>query len=95
MSTADDGPGTDHVIDDIIVVIGHPFGDIELPLSDWIATGPGPRPFVRPVRARSRTTGREVPLSAIPLQYRNDDESRTAIREGRIDDPWPGRARPS
>ena len=36
--------------DDILVVIGHPFGDIEVPLAVWIAAGPGPRPLVRPIR---------------------------------------------
>jgi hypothetical protein len=75
-------------VDDILVVIGHPFGDVEVPLADWIATGPGPRPLVRPVRARSRSTGQPLPLSVIPLRYRNDEESRQAIRDGLLDDPW-------
>jgi hypothetical protein len=76
--------------DDVLVVIGHPFGDIEVPLAVWIATGPGPRPFVRPVQARSRSTGQLLPLSAIPLRYRNDAQSRKAIRDGLLDEPWPG-----
>jgi hypothetical protein len=74
--------------DDILVVIGHPFGDVEVSLADWIATGPGPRPLVCPVRARSRSTGLPVPLSAIPLRYRNDAQSRRAIQDGELDDPW-------
>ncbi|GIF47941.1 hypothetical protein Afe04nite_24800 [Asanoa ferruginea] len=76
-------------IDDVLVVIGHPFGDAEVPLADWIATGPGPRRLVRPVRARSRSTGRPLPLSVVPLRYRNDGQSRRAIADGLVDDPWP------
>lgn len=75
--------------DDVLLVITHPFGDVEVPLADWIATGPGPRRFVRPVRAYSRSTGRRLPLSVIPLRYRNDEESRRAIADGLLDDPWP------
>lgn len=75
--------------EDIIVVIGHPFGDAETTLAHWIAVGPGPRPFVRPVSARRRSTGEPLPLSAIPFRYRNDEESRAAIRRGLIVDPWP------
>jgi hypothetical protein len=75
--------------DDVLLVITHPFGDVEVPLADWIATGPGPRRFVRPVRAYSRSTGSRLPLSVIPLRYRNDEESRRAIADGLLDDPWP------
>jgi hypothetical protein len=74
---------------DILVVIGHPFGDVEVPLTVWIARGPGPRPLVRPTRARSRSTGQPLPLSVIPLRYRNDEEARQAIHDGLIDNPWP------
>jgi hypothetical protein len=74
--------------DDILVVIGHPFGDLTVPLGHWIATGPGPRASVRPLSARSRATGEPLPLSVIPLRYRNDDEARQAIRDGRVEDPW-------
>jgi hypothetical protein len=76
-------------LDDILVIIGHPFGELEVPLPEWIATGPGPRPLVRPISARSKSTGEPVPLDVIPLRYRNDDESRQAIHDGRIADPWP------
>jgi hypothetical protein len=76
-------------LDDVLVVIGHPFGDIEVPLAEWIARGPGPRRFLRPVRARSRSTGEPLPLTVIPFQYRNDAESRKAIEEGRLANPWP------
>ncbi|MBO0869866.1 MAG: hypothetical protein J2P15_15000 [Micromonosporaceae bacterium] len=75
--------------DDILVVIGHPYRDIEVPLATWIAIGPGPRRFVRPVRARSRSTGEPLPLTVIPLRYRNDEQARKAIRDGLVEDPWP------
>ena len=75
--------------DDVLVVIGHSFGDVEVPLSVWIAKGPGPRPFVRPVRARSRSTGQTLPLTVIPLRYRNDLQSRRAIEDGLLENPWP------
>ena len=77
------------VPDDVLVAIGHPMGDIEVPLAVWIATGPGPRPLVRPIRARSHSTGQPLPLSIIPLQYRNDEQSRQAINDGHLANPWP------
>jgi hypothetical protein len=87
-----DAAGEPIDLDDVLVVIEHPFGEVEVPLKDWITTGPGPRRFVRPVRARSRTTGRRLPMTVIPLRYRNDRESRQAIADGRLDDPWPDAA---
>jgi hypothetical protein len=84
-----DAAGEPIDLDDVLVVIAHPFGDVEVPLADWIATGPGPRRFVRPVRARSQSTGRRLPLSVIPLRYRNDGQSRRAIADALIEDPWP------
>jgi hypothetical protein len=74
---------------DILVVVGHPFGDVEVPLAVWIATGPGPRPFVRPLRARSRSTGQPLPLTVIPLRYRNDEQAHQAIQAGLLESPWP------
>jgi hypothetical protein len=74
---------------DIIVVVRHPFGDVEATLAHWIATGPGPRRLVRPVSARSRLTGASLPLSVIPPPYRNNGESRAAIERGALPDPWP------
>jgi hypothetical protein len=74
--------------DDIIVTISHPFGDVQVTLAEWIRRGPGPRPLVRPVAARSALTGEGLPLTVIPLQYRNDDESRALIERGELEDPW-------
>ena len=74
--------------EDIMVTIAHPFGDLEVPLATWILTGPGPRVRVRPVSARRKSTGEALPLSVIPLEYRNDDESRKLIASGELADPW-------
>ena len=75
--------------DDLILTIEHPFGNLEVSLTDWITTGPGPRPLVRPISVRSRSTGEALPLTAIPLVYRNDQESRRLIAEGVLESPWP------
>lgn len=81
-------------LDDILVVVAHPHGDIEVPLRTWITVGPGPRELVTIGRARHRVTGATLPLTVVPLEYRNDEESRRLIREGKIVDPWP-RSKPA
>jgi hypothetical protein len=82
--------GSDWDPDDVLVVIGHPFGDLEVPLAKWMADGPGPRHALKPQSARSRATGEPLPPTAIPLAYRNSRESRALIAAGRIAPPWPG-----
>lgn len=74
--------------EDILVTIAHPHGDVEVPLSEWIRIGPGPRPLVRPVAARRKSTGESVPLSAIPMQYRNTPFTRALIKARVLQDPW-------
>ena len=74
----------------MLVTIGHPFGDVEKPLTQWMARGPGPRHGIRPQTARSQSTGEELPLTVIPLAYRNVRQSRALIAAGRIEPPWPG-----
>jgi hypothetical protein len=49
-----------------------------------MAVGPG----TRPVAARSSITGEALPLTVIPLAYRNDEESRRLIEERHIESPW-------
>jgi hypothetical protein len=75
--------------DDLLVIVEHSYGEGEFPLSDWMARGPGPR-NTQPVRIRSKSTGEELPLTVIPLAYRNSRESRALIQAGRIASPWPG-----
>ena len=74
--------------EDLILVIDHPFGRVDVSLAQWIVTGPGPRPFVQPIAVRRRSTGEELPLTTVPLRYRNDEESRRLIAEGAIESPW-------
>jgi hypothetical protein len=74
--------------EDIQLTIAHPVGDLKVSLATWILTGPGPRDRVRPIAARRKSTGEELPLTVIPLQYRNDDESRKLIASGELPDPW-------
>ena len=83
---ANDIPDID--TDDLILTIEHPMGRIETTFTQWIERGPGPRELVKPVAVRSRTTGQNLPLTVIPMRYRNDDESRRLIAEGEIDSPW-------
>lgn len=56
--------------DDILVTVGHPFGDVEVPLAEWVRRGPGPRPRVRIVAARRKSTGEAVPLDQIDDPWR-------------------------
>ncbi|MFD0853598.1 hypothetical protein ACFQ07_15280, partial [Actinomadura adrarensis] len=74
--------------EDVLVLIQHPWGDLWPTLAAWMKYGPGPRHGLRPVAARSRLTGEELPLTVVPLPYRNDAESRAAIERGEVPDPW-------
>lgn len=73
--------------DDVLVTVAHPFGDVETTLRQWIESGPGPRPFVTITAARWRDGG-PVPLEAVPLEYRNNQESRRLQRLGLLPAPW-------
>lgn len=77
-------------ISEIEVQISHPFslGDF-IPLETWIEWGPGPRRFVAPVEARDKLTKERVPLSTVPLRFRNTWLSRLLIKWGYIENPWP------
>jgi hypothetical protein len=76
--------------EEIIVTVAHPHGDVEVSLGEWIRTGPGERPLVRPVAARTKS-GRRLSMSHIPLKYRNTRASRALIRAGFLEDPWSGK----
>jgi len=58
--------------DDILVVVDHPHGEVEVTLTEWIENGPGPRPFVQLRSARRRSTGEPVPLESIDDPWRRD-----------------------
>lgn len=73
---------------DVLVTLAHPHGDVEVPLGEWMRTGPGERPLLRPVHARRRSTGEPLPLRVIPFIYRNTALARLLIRIGLLRDPW-------
>jgi hypothetical protein len=73
---------------DVLVTLGHPFGQVDLTLHEWMLSGPGLRQRVRPIAARSRLSGETLPLAVIPVPYRNDRRSRALIEAGEIESPW-------
>ncbi len=73
---------------DLLLTIDHPHGSFELPLSEWIQRGPGPRDLLRPRAVRDRQTGKPLPLRVVPLRYRNNRTSRALVRLGLIRAPW-------
>ena len=42
---------------DVLVLVAHPFGDLWVPLEEWMRIGPGPRPLVRPTAAKNAHCG--------------------------------------
>ena len=79
---------TDYRVDELEVYISHPFIDFPISLQNWLENGPGPRRLVSPFRLQVRETKEELPLSIIPLQYRNDRWSRLLIKWGFLEYPW-------
>lgn len=73
---------------EIAVIVAHPQGDIETSLETWMRNGPGTRKFVTVTRVFCKDTGEELPLSTIPLRYRNNTLSRRLIEAGILEDPW-------
>jgi hypothetical protein len=80
--------GSEWDLDDVLVRIEVGYAVGEQPLTAWMATGPGRRSFTAPESARSRSTGEALPLTVIPLEYRNDRRSRALIAAGNIASPW-------
>jgi hypothetical protein len=73
---------------DIIVILGHPHGDLEVTLNEWILKGPGERDLLRPMAAKNKNTGEQLPLNVIPFVYRNSFLSRALIALKVFSDPW-------
>lgn len=69
-------------MDDINVVIPITWGEpIEMPLSEWMKRGPTKRlPLMSPMAAKLKSTGTPLPISVIPLAYRNTMWSRLLVR---------------
>ena len=74
---------------DIVVIIDHPHGRLEVPLEQWIEQGPGSRDLLRPVAAKSAKTGEPLPLTVIPMPYRNSPLTRLLVRMKLLKKPWP------
>ncbi|OJT22085.1 hypothetical protein BO221_25455 [Archangium sp. Cb G35] len=75
--------------EDVILIVPHNWGTLEMTIPEWIARGPGLRPGIQPVAARHARTGKPLPLRVLPLRYRNTWFSRWLIRVGVFSDPWP------
>ena len=73
---------------DIVVTVAHPWGNVEVPLEAWTRTGPGPRPYVEIIAARRVSTGENLPMAEIPLEYHNSAKARRLQRRGIPPCPW-------
>lgn len=73
---------------DIVVTVAHPWLDIEAPLTSWIDHGPGVRRYIGITAAKRKSTGEDVPLSEIPMEFHNSAESRSLQRQGLLPCPW-------
>lgn len=74
--------------EDVLVIINHPHGKIEITLQEWMLRGPGERNLLQPVGVKSRTTGETMPINTIPFAYRNNTFSRFLIKIGVLSSPW-------
>jgi hypothetical protein len=73
---------------DVLATLAHSRGDVDVPLEDWIRTGPGPSPYVAIVAARRRSTGESVAMDESPLEYHNSPEARSRQRQGLLPCRW-------
>lgn len=72
----------------LVVMISHPFGEIEIPLQEWMEQGPKKRKLLRPTKLKNKKTNKYLPLNQIPLKYRNTSISRFFIKIGVLENPW-------
>lgn len=72
---------------EIVVIIEHPFGSVDVPLQTWMSSGPGLRSKVAVHRAK-HIDGSPLPIEVVPLRYRNNLLSRMLIRLHILQDPW-------
>ena len=70
------------------VKIDHPHGVAWIPAIEWMLEGPGPRRLLEPSEMRD-AAGNKVPLSAIPLRYRNTRTARFLKSVGLLENTWP------
>lgn len=72
----------------INVIISHPHGDIETSLDTWLQNGTGKRKYVTVTSVICADTQEKLPLSLLPLRYRNNRLSRLLIFIGLLQNPW-------
>ena len=70
------------------VRLSHPWLSDFVPLELWMELGPGLRDRVGPLEVRHSRTRESLPISVIPLRFRNSMLSRLLIRWGLLEDPW-------
>lgn len=58
--------------DDILVIIDHPHGPVEVPYREWLNDGPGPRKALQLKSARRKSTGEDIPLGDIYDPWKAD-----------------------
>ena len=52
---------------DVIIVLEHNWGTIEIPLEHWIDKGPGERDLLSPFGAYNKWTGERLPFVSYPI----------------------------
>jgi hypothetical protein len=71
----------------VVVTVEHPFDRVDSSLRTWMKA-PVPGRFSGRGPGHSRSTGLPLPPGVIPLQYRNDEQSRALIASGQLELPW-------
>lgn len=61
--------------EDIVVILDHPHGKVDVPLTEWIEKGPAFRKYLRPVGAKTKD-GVILSIEVVPFRYRNNLVSR-------------------
>lgn len=77
------------MIQDVVVILDHPHGKIEVLLEEWMRMGPGDRKFIKPIAAKCAKSEKALPLSIVPFRYRNNTLSRMLISLKLLSNPWP------
>ncbi len=73
----------------VVIASNWGWGDIpNISLEDWIAKGPGSRWHIGPAGAICADDGRRLPISVIPLQYRNNEFAQFLYAAGAVPYPW-------
>lgn len=75
-------------LDTVKVVIDYKFTTFRIPVKQWLDEGPQGNPAIVPHRLEC-DDGRHLPISQLPLPYRNTRLSRWLIKFGILTNPWP------